>query len=61
MHPLDVDILFYFRFEEMETYHVTVANHSPAYKVVLDFLRSKNPYYDSKYKDIIEDMLGIKI
>ena len=61
MHPLDVDTLFYFRFKGMETYHVTVANHSPAYKVVLDFLRSKNPYYDSKYKDIIEDMLGIKI
>ena len=60
-HPLDVDILFYFRFKGMGTYHVTVANHSPAYKVVLDFLRSKNPYYDSKYKDIIEDMLGIKI
>lgn len=61
MHPLDVDTLFYFRFKGMGTYHVTVANHSPAYKVVLDFLRSKNPYYDSKYKDIIEDMLGIKI
>ena len=60
-HPLDVDTLFYFRFKGMETYHVTVANHSPAYKVVLDFFRSKNPYYDSKYKDIIEDMLGIKI
>lgn len=62
MHPLDVDTLFYFRFKGMETYHVTVANHSPAYKVVLDFLCSKNPYYDSEYyKDIIEDMLGIKI
>ena len=61
-HPLDVDILFYFRFKGMETYHVAVANHSRAYKVVLDFLCSKNPYYDSEYyKDIIEDMLGIKI
>ncbi len=62
MHPLDVDTLFYFRFKGMETYHVAVANHSRAYKVVLDFLCSKNPYYDSEYyKDIIEDMLGIKI
>ena len=61
-HPLDVDTLFYFRFKGMETYHVAVANHSRAYKVVLDFLCSKNPYYDSEYyKDIIEDMLGIKI
>lgn len=61
-HPLDVDTLFYFRFKGMETYHVAVANHSRDYKVVLDFLCSKNPYYDSEYyKDIIEDMLGIKI
>ena len=61
-HPLDVDILFYFRFKGMETYHVAIANHSRAYKVVLDFLCSKNPYYDSEYyKDIIENMLGIKI
>ena len=60
-HPLDVDILFYFRFKGMETYHVAVANHSRAYKVVLDFLRSKNSYYVSEYKDVIERMLGIKI
>ena len=36
-HPLDVDTLFYFRFKGMDTYHVAVANHSRAYKVVLDF------------------------
>ena len=42
-HPLYVDTLFYFRFKGMETYHVAVANHSRAYKVVLDFLCSKNP------------------
>ena len=60
-HPLYVDTLFYFRFKGMEAYHVIVANHSQDYEVVLDFLRSKNSYYISEHKDIIEKMLGIKI
>jgi len=68
-HPLDVDILFYFRFNGMETYHVAVANCSWVYKVVLSFLRSENSYYGdreeleyvSEHRDVIEKMLGVKI
>ena len=60
-HPLDVDTFFYFRFKEMEAYHVTVANHSRDYEIVLDFLHSKNSYYISEHRDIIEKMLGVKI
>ena len=68
-HPLDVDILFYFRFNGMETYHVAVANRSWVYKVVLSFLRSENAYYGdreeleyvSEHRDVIEKMLGVKI
>lgn len=68
-HPLEVDTLFYFRFKRMEAYHVTVANPSWVYKVVLSFLRSENAYYGdrndlkyvSEHRDVIEKMLGIKI
>lgn len=66
-HPLEVDTLFYFRFKRMEAYHVTVANPSWVYKVVLSFLRSENAYYGdrndleyvSEHRDVIAEMLGI--
>ena len=68
-HPLDVDTLFYFRYKGMEAYHVAVANRSWIYKVVLSFLRSENAYYGdrdnlkyvSEQRDVIEEMLGIKL
>ena len=68
-HPLKVDTLFYFRYKGMEAYHVAIANYPSNYKVVLSFLRSENAYYgdrdDLKYvseqRDIIEEMLGIKL
>lgn len=68
-HPLDVDILFYFRFKGMKAYHIAVANYSEDYQIVLAFLRSENTYkgdrdkleYVSEHKDVIEKMLGIKI
>ena len=68
-HPLDVDTLFYFRYKGMEAYHVAVANRSWVYKVVLSFLRSENAYYGdrdnlkyvSEQRDVIEEMLGIKL
>lgn len=68
-HPLEVDTLFYFRFKGMEAYHVVVANNLQAYKIALAFLRSENAYYGdrdeleyvSEHRDVIEEMLGIKI
>ena len=63
------DMLFYFRPEGMEAYHVAVDSFPIYYEIVLEFLRSEAAYrgrygewdYALEHKDTIEKMLGIKI